>query len=56
MFRSRKDKAAAQVVRDDMVVIVDRAVNPYLVLFHEPAGFRAEQVRTLLAEREESKT
>lgn len=32
---------------DDMVVIVDRSVNPYLVLFHEPAGYRAEQVRAL---------
>lgn len=32
---------------DDMIVVVDRAVNPYLVLFHEPAGYRAEQVRAL---------
>ena len=50
MFRSRKqkpDREPSQVVRDDMVVIVDRAVNPYLVLFHEPAGYRAEQVRAL---------
>lgn len=49
MFRSRKDKleTAAKVMRDDMVVIVDRAVNPYLVLFHEPASYRAEQVRAL---------
>src|SRR5262245_21723917 len=31
----------------DMVVIVDQSVNPYLVLFHEPAGFRAEQIRAL---------
>lgn len=30
-----------------MVVVVDQSVNPYLVLFHEPAGFRAEQVRGL---------
>jgi len=30
-----------------MVVIVDRAVNPYLVLFHQPTGYRAEQVRAL---------
>jgi capsular exopolysaccharide synthesis family protein len=30
-----------------VVVVVDRAVNPYLVLFHEPAGYRAEQVRSL---------
>lgn len=49
MFRSRKGKAEreAHELRDDMVVIVDRAVNPFLVLFHEPAGFRAEQVRAL---------
>src|SRR5215831_15678762 len=48
MFRSRKDKQKeAQELRDDVVVIVDRAVNPYLVLFHEPAGFMAEQVRAL---------
>lgn len=48
MFRSRKDKPApAEVVGDDVVLIVDRAVNPYLVLFHEPAGYRAEQIRGL---------
>lgn len=32
---------------EEMVVIVDQAVDPYLVLFHDPAGFRAEQVRSL---------
>lgn len=49
MFRSRKKQAdsAAKVVHDDVVVIVDRVVNPYLVLFHEPAGYRAEQIRAL---------
>lgn len=49
MFRGRKDKAerTAQLLRDDMVVIVDRAVDPYLVVFHDPAGYRAEQVRAL---------
>lgn len=48
MFRSKKDKNAAEASPDDeMVVIVDRAVNPYLVMFHEPAGYRAEQVRAL---------
>ncbi|HEX6811816.1 MAG TPA: CpsD/CapB family tyrosine-protein kinase [Planctomycetota bacterium] len=31
----------------EMVVIVDQSVNPYLVLFHEPAGYRAEQIRSL---------
>jgi capsular exopolysaccharide synthesis family protein len=32
---------------DDMIVVVDRSVNPYVVLFHEPAGYRAEQIRGL---------
>jgi receptor protein-tyrosine kinase len=32
---------------DDAVVIVDRSVSPYLVLFHEPTGYRAEQIRGL---------
>jgi capsular exopolysaccharide synthesis family protein len=32
---------------EEMVVLVDRAVNPYLVFFHEPTGFRAEQIRGL---------
>ena len=48
MFRSRKAKnAEADVLREDMVVIVDRAVNPYLVLFHQPTGYWAEQIRAL---------
>jgi receptor protein-tyrosine kinase len=49
-FRSRKTKPEGEPspgLGEDMVVIVDRAVNPYLVLFHDPAGFRAEQVRGL---------
>lgn len=48
MFRRKKpaEPTAAQIT-DDMVVVVDQSVNPYLVLFHEPAGFRAEQVRGL---------
>jgi capsular exopolysaccharide synthesis family protein len=50
MFR-RKNPDAADAepndLTDDMVVVVDRAVNPYLVMFHEPAGYRAEQVRAL---------
>lgn len=32
---------------DDVIVVVDQTVNPYLVLFHDPAGFRAEQIRSL---------
>jgi capsular exopolysaccharide synthesis family protein len=50
MFRSRKDKLAEQAKElrnDDAVVIVDRAVNTLLVMFHEPAGFMAEQIRAL---------
>jgi hypothetical protein len=49
MFRSRKAKTEdpATTHGDDMLVIVDRAVNPYLVMFHDPAGYRAEQVRAL---------
>ncbi len=49
MFRTRKDKQGAEVPgeRDDVLVIVDRALSPYLVLFHEPAGYRAEQIRAL---------
>jgi capsular exopolysaccharide synthesis family protein len=31
----------------DLVVVVDQAINPYLVSFHDPTGFRAEQVRAL---------
>lgn len=30
-----------------MIVVVDRVVDPYLVMFHEPAGYRAEQFRGL---------
>ena len=49
MFRRNKqtpnDRAAS--LHEDMVVIVDQSVNPYLVLFHEPNGYRAEQVRAL---------
>jgi capsular exopolysaccharide synthesis family protein len=49
MFRRKKPAAdePAPESREDMVVIVDESVNPYLVMFHEPAGYRAEQVRAL---------
>jgi capsular exopolysaccharide synthesis family protein len=50
MFRRNKssaDPSRAAGLPEDMVVIVDQSVNPYLVLFHEPAGYRAEQVRAL---------
>ncbi len=32
---------------DEPFVLVDRVVDPYLVLFHDPGGFRAEQFRAL---------
>ena len=48
MFRRNKpNEPSAHDLGEDMVVVVDESVNPYLVLFHEPAGFRAEQVRGL---------
>jgi capsular exopolysaccharide synthesis family protein len=50
MFRRKTDAEKATAGQDlttDMVVVVDRSVNPYLVMFHEPAGYRAEQVRAL---------
>lgn len=49
MFRRQKvaDDAAKDATSGDFVVVVDEAVSPYLVMFHEPAGFRAEQVRSL---------
>ncbi|HIE71820.1 MAG TPA: polysaccharide biosynthesis tyrosine autokinase [Planctomycetes bacterium] len=49
MFRRKKaaNQAEAAGFDKDMVVVVDQSVNPYLVMFHDPAGFRAEQVRGL---------
>jgi capsular exopolysaccharide synthesis family protein len=50
MFRRKKTESSrsdSPGYDDDMVVVVDQSVNPYLVMFHEPAGFRAEQVRGL---------
>ena len=53
MFRRNKPIAEgdqgtpAAGIHEDMVVVVDETVNPYLVLFHEPAGYRAEQIRAL---------
>lgn len=47
MFRRKQAGPDEALPAEEMVVIVDQAVNPYLVLFHEPAGFRAEQVRSL---------
>ncbi|MCR9247119.1 MAG: CpsD/CapB family tyrosine-protein kinase [bacterium] len=49
MFRRQKsaDAGAKTPPSGDFVVVVDEAVNSFLVMFHEPAGFRAEQVRSL---------
>ncbi len=54
-FRKRKDDASGEpemvagldAFDDDVLVVVDRAVNPYLVVFHEPTSYRAEQFRAL---------
>lgn len=47
MFRRNKPAIDPTDLHEDMVVVVDQSVNPFLVLFHEPAGYRAEQVRAL---------
>lgn len=49
MFRSKKPNSRedAPSLGDDVVVVVDRSVDPFLVLFHDPAGYRAEQIRAL---------
>jgi len=46
-FRFRSEATDDAVLADDALVVVDRAVDPYLVVFHDPAGFRAEQFRGL---------
>ncbi|MCA8956427.1 MAG: CpsD/CapB family tyrosine-protein kinase [Planctomycetes bacterium] len=53
MFRPEKQKSdeprpgAVSFDTEDSVVIVEQTVSPFLVLFHEPNGFRAEQIRGL---------
>lgn len=51
MFRARKKDpdppAPGDEGGEELLVIVDRAVNPYIVLFHDPASYRAEQLRAL---------
>ena len=51
MFRSRKPRKVKEdespLLDEDSLVIVDRAVHPFVVLFHDPVGFRAEQIRRL---------
>lgn len=57
MFRLDKDDEtkkgsddadpSAVALDEDAIVIVEKSVSPYLVLFHEPTGYRAEQIRGL---------
>ncbi len=47
LFGKRRATPADTVLPEDLVVVVDQAINPYLVSFHDPTGFRAEQVRAL---------
>jgi capsular exopolysaccharide synthesis family protein len=50
MFRldkKTKKDPAEPAMDDDTVVLVEKSVSPYLVLFHEPTGYRAEQMRGL---------
>jgi len=50
MFRSRKKnapKTQPAEFGDDSLVLVDRAVHPFVVLFHDSTGFRSEQIRSL---------
>ena len=52
-FRPKKDAVASDPEEslpgalDDVLVLVDRTVNPYLVMVHEPTSFRSEQIRSL---------
>ncbi|MEE2886716.1 MAG: CpsD/CapB family tyrosine-protein kinase [Planctomycetota bacterium] len=32
---------------EESIVVVENSLSPYLVLFHEPTGYRAEQIRLL---------
>ncbi|MHC5062681.1 MAG: CpsD/CapB family tyrosine-protein kinase [Planctomycetota bacterium] len=51
MFRRKAENqenvGEQPALNEDMMVIVDQAVNPFLVLFHDPISFRAEQIRAL---------
>ena len=60
MFRldesSGKDRAKQEAKADadssqesavESVIIVEQSLNPYLVLFHDPTSYRAEQIRGL---------
>ncbi len=39
--------STSSVLEEDAVVLVETSLSPYLVLFHEPTGYRAEQIRGL---------
>lgn len=43
----RKSDIPEEDAGPQMLVVVDRVVDPYLVCFHDPTGFRAEQFRAL---------
>ena len=49
MFRRQKKGQSPEEVPldDEMLVVVDQSVSPFLVVFHDPTGFRAEQFRSL---------
>lgn len=42
-----QDTEDRPLIDEDMLVIVDQAVNPFLVMFHDPVSYRAEQIRAL---------
>jgi receptor protein-tyrosine kinase len=48
-FRSQDDQVPepAKPMAEDMLVLVDRQVDPYVVAFHDPTSYRAEQFRGL---------
>lgn len=48
-FRSKDDEQPLESVPppEDMLVVVDRVVDPYVVAFHDPTSYRAEQFRGL---------
>jgi capsular exopolysaccharide synthesis family protein len=54
-FRKRRNDVSARepvelgsgAPSDELLVVVDQAVSPYLVVFHHPTGYRAEQFRAL---------
>ena len=47
MFRKSNESNRDVATNEELLVIVDRAVNPYLVMFHDPSSYRAEQVRSV---------